>query len=103
MDGARDPIEAAEFIENGAADADFGVSFEGAAAFGIELADGIEQADQSAAVEIVGIDMGRQRHGQASNDIAHERQMLLDQLFFADTARRGAAISLRNANAAFIR
>jgi len=93
MHRAGDPIEAAQFVEDGAADANPGIGFKGSAVVRIEAAHGIKQADQSGAVEIVGVDMGGQRHGEASNHSLDQGKILFHQAVFYFAAVAGAGVT----------
>lgn len=100
--GTRDPIHAAEFIEDGAANAQAGVSLKGSASGGVILTDGAEQTAEAGAVKVFAIDVRRKCHGEATDDGADEGQIFFDELFldgaagFDAAARRPEAIGFGN-------
>ena len=94
VDRAGHPVHLPQLVKDGAADAQPGVGLEAGAVALIEVAHGVEQADEAGAVKIFNVHVRRERHGQPANDRLDEGQVLLDELLFDSAAGAGFGVAL---------
>ena len=69
-------------VENRSLDAEFGVGLEFAVFFRIVLVDGVHEADDPSALEVVEVDMGREAHRDPVHDVADQGSVFEDDLLF---------------------
>ena len=94
MNGAGDPIQTAQLIQNGAANSVFCVGFEVIAHRWVVIANGIEQPDQAWAEQVILMNMRGKGHGDTAHHILHQRQILFNQIVFQIPAMILARIRL---------
>jgi hypothetical protein len=76
---ARHPVDRSQFVDDRALDARDRVRLELEPALGIELVDGVDQAENPITDEVALFDALRQSGGDAARDKLHERRVVQDQ------------------------
>jgi len=94
---AGKPVEAAELVEHGPADARGGVGGEGVLLLGVVALHRGDEPGDAHAVEIVDIDVGRKGEAKAVDDVAHEGEVALDEFLFIQGASGGLVGAPRGA------
>ena len=77
---AGGPVDAAQLVEDGAADAGGGVAGEGDAAVGVEPALRLDQGHHAGGGQVVAVHVGGDPAHGLAHDVADQRQVLADQL-----------------------
>ena len=77
--GARSPVEVAQAVDDGAADAQFRIRLEFHAALGLELIDGVEKSDDSGIHQVSDFDARRKTSRNSMSDMFDEREVLEDK------------------------
>ena len=75
-DGAGHPVDGAQLVEDGAADPGDRVGLELHVLAGIELVDGVEEAEHPETDKIVELDVLRHAHGDLPRHVLHQRGVL---------------------------
>ena len=87
----RNPVELAQSVVDGTADAGRGERLELHAPVGLEPLDGVDQPEHPGADQIAGIDARRQAGTDAAGDELHERRVVDDQVVARRRCSCGAA------------
>ncbi len=90
-DRPRHPVELAQPVVDGTADAGRGERLELHASVGLEPLDGVDQAEHPGADQIAGIDARRQAGADTAGDELHERRVVDDQVIARRRCSCGAA------------